>query len=55
MVIASPPELTGITLEERLLTYDWQTQFRTFQKVTQRGSFKVHCVGATDATITVSD
>lgn len=55
VVIASPPELTGITLEERLLTYDWQTQFRTFQKVTQRGSFKVHCVGATDATITVSD
>lgn len=43
-----------MTLEERLLTYDWQTQFRTFQKVTQKGSFKVHCVGATDATITVS-
>ena len=54
VVIASPPELKGMTLEERLLTYDWQTQFRTFQKVTQKGSFKVHCVGATDATIPVS-
>ena len=43
-----------MTLEERLRTYDWQSQFRSFQKVTQKGSFKVHCVGAKDNSIMVS-
>lgn len=43
-----------MTLEERLLTYDWQSQFRSFQKVTQKGSFKVQCVGAKDNPIMVS-
>lgn len=54
VVIASPPHLAGMTLEERLLTYDWPKQFQTFQQVTQKGSFKVHCVGATDSVIQVS-
>lgn len=55
VVIASPPDLAGMTLEERLLTYDWSTQFKTFQKVTQKGSFKVHCVGASENPIQVSE
>lgn len=54
VVISAPADLKGMSLEERLRTYDWQSQFRSFQKVTQKGSFKVHCVGAKDNSIMVS-
>ncbi|EDS44548.1 dopamine beta hydroxylase [Culex quinquefasciatus] len=43
VVIASPPELAGMTLEKRLTSYDWANQFESFQYVTRRGSFKPLC------------
>ncbi|XP_058465517.1 MOXD1 homolog 2-like [Malaya genurostris] len=43
VVIASPSELAGMTLEKRLTSYDWANQFESFQYVTQRGSFKPLC------------
>lgn len=54
MLIASPPELAGTTLESRLLTYDWANQFESFQATTQKGSFKPMCWSATNSFITVS-
>lgn len=36
-----------------MLSYDWRTQFRSFQKVTQRGTFKIHCKGAKETSLTV--
>lgn len=44
--IASPPELAGMSLETRLTSYDWDTNFATFQRVTQKGSFKPLCLNA---------
>ncbi|XP_050094650.1 MOXD1 homolog 2-like [Anopheles aquasalis] len=44
--IASPPELSGMTLETRLISYDWRNNFRSFQYVTRRGSFKPLCWSA---------
>ncbi|XP_014208598.1 MOXD1 homolog 2 [Copidosoma floridanum] len=41
--IKSPVELKGMTLEERLMTYDWQTNFQVFAEATHRGSFKPLC------------
>lgn len=41
--IAAPPELAGMTLESRLVSYDWDNQFQTFQDATTRGSFKPIC------------
>lgn len=41
--IQEPPELTGMTLEERLLSYDWQESFQSFQDATRRGTFKPLC------------
>lgn len=32
-----------MTLEDRLMTYDWQTNFQTFAEATHRGSFKPVC------------
>ncbi|XP_055620959.1 MOXD1 homolog 2-like [Toxorhynchites rutilus septentrionalis] len=43
VVIASPPDLAGMTLEKRLTSYDWANQFESFQYVTRRGSFKPLC------------
>ncbi|XP_055593234.1 MOXD1 homolog 2-like [Uranotaenia lowii] len=43
VVIASPPELAGMTLEKRLTSYDWANQFESFQYVTRLGSFKPLC------------
>ncbi|KAJ8916282.1 hypothetical protein NQ315_016423 [Exocentrus adspersus] len=41
--IAAPPELAGMTLESRLVSYDWDNQFHSFQEATMRGSFKPLC------------
>ncbi|CAD7081233.1 unnamed protein product [Hermetia illucens] len=46
LLISSPPELAGMTLESRLVSYDWENQFNKFQQVTRRGSFKPLCWGA---------
>ncbi|XP_052873204.1 MOXD1 homolog 2-like [Anopheles cruzii] len=43
VVIASPSELAGMTLERRLTSYDWENQFESFQDATRRGSFKPLC------------
>lgn len=54
VLIASPPELAGMTLESRLVTYDWKNQFDSFQQVTRRGSFKAICWDAKNAILDVS-
>lgn len=54
VLISSPRELAGMTLESRLLSYDWQNQFDKFQQVTRRGSFKPLCWGAKNHLIPVS-
>ncbi|XP_066258643.1 MOXD1 homolog 2 [Euwallacea similis] len=41
--ITAPPELAGMTLESRLVSYDWDNQFQSFQEATMRGSFKPIC------------
>ncbi|XP_044751599.1 MOXD1 homolog 2 [Coccinella septempunctata] len=41
--IAAPPELAGMTLESRLVSYDWDNQFQAFQDATVRGSFIPLC------------
>ncbi|VEN48374.1 unnamed protein product, partial [Callosobruchus maculatus] len=41
--IAAPPELAGMTLESRLVSYDWDNQFDSFQEATIKGSFKPLC------------
>ncbi|XP_065360587.1 MOXD1 homolog 2 [Calliphora vicina] len=46
VLISSPPELSGMTLETRLLSYDWQNHFNEFQDATRKGSFKPLCWGA---------
>lgn len=43
MKISAPPELAGMTLEERLVTYDWENQFHSFQEATRKGSFRPLC------------
>ena len=54
MLIASPPELAGQSLERRLMTYDWENQFDSFQEATQRGSFIPMCRSANNVPIPVS-
>ncbi|XP_055371839.1 MOXD1 homolog 2, partial [Condylostylus longicornis] len=46
VLISLPQELAGMTLESRLVSYDWENQFDKFQEVTRRGSFKPLCWGA---------
>uniref|UniRef100_A0A1I8P9N5 DOMON domain-containing protein n=1 Tax=Stomoxys calcitrans TaxID=35570 RepID=A0A1I8P9N5_STOCA len=55
VVIASPPELAGMTLETRLLSYDWEHQFDKFQEATLRGSFKPICSGAHNEHLPISE
>ncbi|KAJ9581419.1 hypothetical protein L9F63_023400 [Diploptera punctata] len=43
VLIQSPPELANMTLENRLVTYDWENNFRSFQDATRKGSFKPLC------------
>lgn len=53
--IAAPPELAGMTLETRLVSYDWDNQFRSFQEATMRGSFKPICWTSQMTLLPVSD
>lgn len=52
--IKSPPELADQTVEERLITFDWDKNFHTFQEATRRGAFRPLCWGKTQALIDVS-
>lgn len=54
VLIASPPELAGMTLESRLVSYDWDLQFDSFQKVTRSGSFRAVCIDAKNMVLPVS-
>jgi hypothetical protein len=52
--IKSPPELADMTLESRLVTYDWENHFRSFQEATRKGSFKPLCRMKKPTTVPVS-
>lgn len=52
--IAAPPELAGMTLESRLVSYDWDNQFHNFQEATMKGSFKPLCRTAQSTILPVS-
>lgn len=54
MRIKSPPELADQTVEERLITFDWDKNFHTFQEATRKGAFRPLCWGKTQALIDVS-
>lgn len=43
VTIEEPPNLKGMTLEERLLSYDWKTNFARFQEITHTGTIKPLC------------
>ncbi|XP_034935719.1 MOXD1 homolog 2 isoform X2 [Chelonus insularis] len=43
VIIEAPEELAGMTLEERLVHYNWETSFQSFQEATHRGTFKPLC------------
>ena len=49
--IKSPPELADQTVEERLITFDWDKNFHTFQEATRRGAYRPLCWGKTQALI----
>lgn len=55
VLIALPEELAGMTLESRLISYDWKNQFDSFQNVTRTGTFKTICWDAKNIPIPVSD
>lgn len=54
VLIASPPALAGMTLESRLLSYNWAEHFEAFQRITLGGSFQAICTDARHKTIAVS-
>ena len=41
--IKSPVELADQTVEERLITFDWERNFHSFQDATRRGAFLPLC------------
>jgi hypothetical protein len=43
VMIKSPLEIANMTLENRLLSYDWKNNFQHFQDATHAGSFKPLC------------
>ncbi|XP_076643114.1 DBH like monooxygenase olf413 [Halictus rubicundus] len=43
VIIEEPKELAGMTLEERLMSYDWVTNFQYFQEVTRVGTITPLC------------
>ena len=53
MRIKSPPELADQTVEERLITFDWDKNFHSFQETTRRGAFRPLCWVKTQALIDV--
>ena len=54
MRIKSPVELADQTVEERLITFDWERNFHSFQDATRRGAFRPLCWVKTQALIDVS-
>ncbi|XP_011494981.1 PREDICTED: MOXD1 homolog 2 [Ceratosolen solmsi marchali] len=42
--IISPTELKGMTLEEHLITYNWQKSFHNFTMAMRTGTFKSLCI-----------
>lgn len=54
VLIALPPELAGMSLESRLISYNWKQNFNSFQQVTRNGSFKAICWDARNVVIPVS-
>ncbi|XP_020297995.1 MOXD1 homolog 2 [Pseudomyrmex gracilis] len=47
--IQEPQKLAGMTLEDRLVSYDWQSNFESFQEATRSGTFKPLCGGSKGA------
>lgn len=43
MMIQEPQNLAGMTLEERLVSYNWESNFQSFQEATHTGTFKPLC------------
>lgn len=43
MIIEAPADLAGMTLEERLVSYNWEKSFQSFQDATHHGTFKPLC------------
>ncbi|XP_017880993.2 MOXD1 homolog 2-like, partial [Ceratina calcarata] len=41
--IQDPAELRGMSLENRLLSVDWESSFQSFQQATREGTFKPLC------------
>ncbi|KAF7399804.1 hypothetical protein HZH68_008396 [Vespula germanica] len=41
--IQEPKSLSGMTLEDRLISYDWETSFQSFQEATRVGTFMPLC------------
>lgn len=54
VLIALPKALRGMSLEDRLLSYDWKTQFDNFQRVMRSGSFQAVCLDAQNSVLAVS-
>ena len=54
VLISLPAALTGMKLETRLVTYDWKNQFKNFQAITRRGSFRPLCWSAKNTKVPVS-
>lgn len=55
VLILKPAELAGMSLENRLTSYDWQSQFDVFQRVTRNGSFRPICLDAKNNMLAVSN
>ena len=47
--IILPPELKGMTLEDRLVSYDWERNFHLFEEATRTGTFKPLCLNTKGA------
>lgn len=43
-----------MSLETRLISYDWENEFDAFQKVTKSGTFRVICADAKRIDVPVS-
>lgn len=54
VLITSPQSLSGMSLEDRLLSYNWKEQFDSFQRVMRSGSFRAVCLDAQNNAMPVS-
>lgn len=55
VLIAAPVPLAGMTLESRLLGYDWASGFEAFQRVMRGGSFVAMCTNARHKSVPGTD